>query len=154
MMFAPGFLGRYASKWSAAAEKRMRRLFEYLESPLNYGILWRLRRSNLSDMMMKVLVDADHGGCLDTALSTSGWIVYLSSSDGSTHALIDWASRRQQSTAKSTGEADTVAGAECLQSLLPILDVVESVVGSPVPCALLTDSDAARAAMKTVTAAR
>ena len=91
---------------------------------------------------------ADHGGCLDTARSTSGWNVYLSSPDGSTHALIDWASRRQQSTAKSTGEAETVAGAECLQSFLPILDVVETVVGSPVPCALLTDSDAARAAMK------
>ena len=36
MMFATGFLGRYVSKWSLAAEKRMKRLFEYLESTLNY----------------------------------------------------------------------------------------------------------------------
>ena len=79
----------------------MRHLFEYLESTLNYGSVWRLHHSNLSDMMMKVFVDADHGVCLDTARSTSGWNVYLSSPDGSTHALIDWASRRQQSTAKS-----------------------------------------------------
>ena len=99
-------------------------------------------------MKVKAFVDADHGGCLDTARSTSGWNVHLSSPDGSTHALIDWASRRQQSTAKSTGEAETVVGAECLQSFLPVLDVVETVVGSPVPCALLTDSDAARAAMR------
>ena len=110
----------------------MRRLLEHLESTestLNHGIVWGLRRSNLSEMMMNVVVDTDHSGCVDTHRSTSGWNVCSSNPDGSTHALIDWASRRQQSTAKSTGQAGTVAGAECLQSFLPILDVVRTVVG-------------------------
>ena len=37
MMFATGFLGRYASKWLLAAERRMKRLFVYLESALFFS---------------------------------------------------------------------------------------------------------------------
>ena len=60
-MFATNFLDRHAFAWSLASKKRMQRLFECLESTINHGIIWRIRQSDMSQIMLKMFFDADHG---------------------------------------------------------------------------------------------
>ena len=55
-------------------------------------------------------LEADHAGSYDTAKSTSGWTIELVADR--TKELMDWCSRLQGATAKSTPEAETVAHAD------------------------------------------
>ena len=69
------------------------------------------------------------------------------SDDADMMVLVDWASRRQVATARSTGEAEVVAGADCLQSTAPLAAVLERFFQQLIPYQLRTDSDAARNAI-------
>ena len=94
--------------------------------------------------------DSDHAGCIDTSRSTSGWAVYLKSSDDGdafTALLVDWGSKRQAVVAKSTTEAEVVAINEstCRNSL-PSLGLVEAHLNCEVLLVHRIDSDPARQA--------
>ena len=93
LAFAVNFVARFASKWTVAADKRLKRIFEYLESTLHFGIRWQVHPASIQHLIIQVHVDADHGGCLETARSTSGWNVFVTDGHGML-ALVDWASRR------------------------------------------------------------
>ena len=54
--------------------------------------------------------------------------------------------RRQAATARSTGEAEVVAGADCVQSTFPIASVLEEFECQQLPFQLCTDSNSARTA--------
>ena len=43
-------------------------------------------------------------------------------------ALVHWASRREAATARSTGEAERVRGAECARSTFPVAAALEDFV--------------------------
>ena len=82
LAYAVGFLTRYAANWSEAFDVRLKRVFEYLESTVDHGITWTLMRPDAGYMSMKVFCDADHGGCADTARSTTGWNAFFVGSAG------------------------------------------------------------------------
>ena len=46
-------------------------------------------------------------------------------------ALVHWASRREAATARSTGEAERVAGADCAPSTFPVAAALEDFVCHP-----------------------
>ena len=114
-----GFAGNCIAQLTVAADKRLKRNFEYLESTLHFGIRWQIHPASIQHLIVQVHVDADHADCLDTACSPSGSNVFVTDGHGMS-ALMDWASRRQAATARSTGEAEKVAGADCAQSTFPI----------------------------------
>eukprot|EP00931_Biecheleriopsis_adriatica_P065039 TRINITY_DN3965_c1_g1_i1.p1 TRINITY_DN3965_c1_g1~~TRINITY_DN3965_c1_g1_i1.p1 ORF type:complete len:1301 (-),score=320.83 TRINITY_DN3965_c1_g1_i1:1146-5048(-) len=146
MYFAVGFLSRYTNKWSLAAAKRLHRAMEFLESTLHHGVSWVIDMADRDCLRAQLFVDADHGGCVDTARSTQGFNFFLTGNN--TKALLDSRSQRQDNTAKSTPEAEAVAGANCLQQATPLLAAAEEMFGSSLPLDLLTDNDAARAAFQ------
>ena len=119
---------------------RRKRVFEYLVTTADHGITWTLMRPDAGYMSMTVFCDADHGGCADTARSTNGWNAFFVGSAG-TQALVDWTSRRQAAAAKSTGEAEVVAGSECMGGAMPLAAAASDIFGETIPFELDTDSD-------------
>ena len=72
LVFAVNFVAQFASKKTVAADKRLKRIFEYLESTLHFGIRWQVHPASIQHLTVQLHVDADHAGCLETARSTSG----------------------------------------------------------------------------------
>ena len=142
LAYAVGFLTRYAASWSEAADRRLKRIFEYLEGTLDHGVRWTVYHADAGAIVMKVFTDADHGGCQETARSTTGWNNFLEGPAG-TKALLDWSSRRQQAVAKSTGEAEVVAGAETMTSTMASVATAEFIFGHAVGYSLASDSESA-----------
>ena len=58
--------------------------------------------------------------------------------------IANLASRRQAATARSTGETEVVAGADCVHSTFPIAAVFEEFVSQQLLFQLCTDSNSAR----------
>ncbi|GKB77542.1 retrovirus-related pol polyprotein from transposon TNT 1-94 [Tanacetum coccineum] len=86
--------------------KVVKRIFRYLRGTINMG-LWYLKDSGFE---LTAFSDADHAGCLDTRKSTSGGIQFLGDK------LVNWMSKKQDSTAMSSAEAENVAlSASCAQ---------------------------------------
>lgn len=74
----------------------LKRILRYLKGTLDYGLhLFPTR-----DFRLTAYSDADWGGCPDTRRSTSGYCVYFGDN------LISWSSKRQQSTSRSSAEAE------------------------------------------------
>ena len=60
--------------------------------------------------------------------------------------MLDWSSRRQQAVARSTGEAEVVAGGDALQYMLELHVTLENVFNRALAARVWTDSEAARLA--------
>ena len=144
--FAVGFLSRFVSRWTVASDKRLRRIFEYLASTMDYGVEWWLDPAEFENLQFDTWVDADHAGCMDTARSTTGWNAFIDGTN--TNALVDWSSKRQQAAERSTGGSEHVAGADCVQSTLPLLSATEQVFQQKLLYTLHTDSDSARSSFQ------
>ena len=88
LVFAVNFVARFASKWTVATDKRLKRIFEYLESTLHFGIPWQIHPASIQHLIVQVHVDADHAGCLEKGRSRSGWNVFVTDGHGMC-ALVD-----------------------------------------------------------------
>jgi hypothetical protein len=93
--FAVGVLSRFLTKpqdchWIAA-----KRVMRYLRGTSTYGIVYRRGGGNLLGY-----VDAAYGDCHDTRRSTAGYVFLLGG------GAVSWKSRRQQTVALSTVEAE------------------------------------------------
>ena len=95
-------------------------------------------RDRKGGLWLEMWVDADHAG-EPQRKSTTGWALILKGKYG-TCALIDWASRKQNVVARSSGEAETVALNDALDRVagtnrglcaagIPALDVFEKILG-------------------------
>ena len=77
------------------------------------------------DLILRGYVDADWGGCLETRRSTTGYVFQLNG------AAVVWSSKRQQTVACSTVEAEYIATSEAreaiwLRSLLQEVGITQS----------------------------
>nr|GEZ96689.1 retrovirus-related Pol polyprotein from transposon TNT 1-94 [Tanacetum cinerariifolium] len=63
-------------------------------------------------MALTAYADADHAGCQDTKRSTSGSALFLGDK------LVSWSSKKQQSTAISTTEAEYITMSGCCAQIL------------------------------------
>jgi hypothetical protein len=73
----------------------MKRILRYLQGTPDYGLLRRLRSTDLA-----VYTDADWDGCPDTRRSTSGYAVFLGDN------LVSWSAKRQTVVSRSSAEAE------------------------------------------------
>ena len=87
----------------------VKRIFRYLKGTIDIG-LWYPKCDNFELICYS---DADFGGCKIDRKSTSGTCHFLG------HSLVSWHSKKQNSVALSTAEAEYIAaGLGCAQVIL------------------------------------
>lgn len=74
----------------------LKRLMRYIRGTTAHGLLLFTSPSR----MLTAYSDADWGGCPVTCWSTSGYCVFLG------HSLLSWSSKRQNTTSRSSAEAE------------------------------------------------
>jgi len=150
--FSVGAVARDVLAWGARSDAKLLRIFGYLQGTINYGVLSFAADGkaentvDLSRIELRQYADADHGGCEQTARSTSGWCAYLATPEQTVQCLIDWGSRRQTAVARSTTEAEIVAIADSVtKTALPLAGLVEEAMGREnVAIVQFCDNDASR----------
>ena len=101
-------VARYQADPREAHMVAVKRILRYLKGTVNFG-LWYIKSENFTLM---AYLDADWAGCVDDRRSTSGGAFYLGKS------LVSWHSKKQESVALSTAEAEFIAAtATCTQVL-------------------------------------
>lgn len=144
--YACGVLAREVAKWTVFSDGRLRRLFGDLRRTATLGLLMRVDAEyDGSGLTVVLYTDADHGGDVETARSTSGWILFLSSRDGKLRIVLEWGSKRQMAVSRSTTEAELVsASTACTTAGLPTLSLVEELTDGEVLYKQVIDNEAAR----------
>ena len=109
-------LARDVTRWGRTNDADLGHLLGYLRATSDYGLTMKADvRDRKGDLRLEMWVGADHAGDEDRR-STGGWILMLIGSHG-TRIAIDWASKKQVVTARSSGEAETVALNEAVSDM-------------------------------------
>ena len=134
---AVGLLSRFSSNPSEFHVQCVRRVFGYL-SYSSEATLTYLMHPNDNPNVIRGYTDADYAGEKSTAKSTSGYIYTLHDT------AISWTSKRQESVAESTMEAEYIALAHTGRHAAWIIGFMEE-VGYPLsgPLPLFCDNEAA-----------
>ncbi|GKF30136.1 hypothetical protein Tco_0096478, partial [Tanacetum coccineum] len=94
---------RYQAKPTEKHLHVIKRIFKYLKETVNRG-LWYPKDSSIA---LIAYADADHAGCQDTRLSTSGSMQLLGD------RLVSWSSKRQKSVSISSRKVEYIALSGC-----------------------------------------
>jgi transposase InsO family protein len=105
--YAASLLARYTNNPTEAHWEMALRATSYLANTRNIGLELGGNQSPLEGW-----VDADWAGCHDTRRSTTGYVFKINGS------AITWCSRRQQTVASSTVEAEYIATAEAAREAI------------------------------------
>jgi hypothetical protein len=108
IMFSTCLCARYQSEPKESHLKAVKRIFRYLKGTPNLG-LWYPKDSGFD---LIGYTDADYAGCKLDRKSTSGGCQLLGGK------LVSWSSKKQNSVATSTAEAEYVAAGSCCAQLL------------------------------------
>nr|GFC32073.1 retrovirus-related Pol polyprotein from transposon TNT 1-94 [Tanacetum cinerariifolium] len=108
LQFAICMCARYQARPTKKHVHTVKRIFQYLRRTVNQG-LWYPKDFFVA---LTAFADADHAGCQDTRRSTSGSVQFLG------ERLISWSSKRQNSAAISSTEAEYIALSGCCAQIL------------------------------------
>lgn len=108
ILFSVGLCARYQSCPKESHLSAVKRIFRYLMGTMNLG-LWYSKNSNFEIISYS---DADFAGCKSDRKSTSGTCHFLGNS------LVSWFSKKQNSVALSTTEAEYIAAGSCCAQIL------------------------------------
>nr|GFB34355.1 hypothetical protein [Tanacetum cinerariifolium] len=108
LQFAICMCARYQARPTEKHVHAVKMIFRYLRGIVNRG-LWYPKDSSVT---LTAFADADHAGCQDTRWSTSGSVQFLG------ERLISWSSKRQNSAAISSTEAEYIALSGCCAQIL------------------------------------
>ncbi|XP_062104243.1 uncharacterized protein LOC133815415 [Humulus lupulus] len=108
ILFSVGLCARYQSCPKESHLSVVKRIFRYLIGTMNLG-LWYPKNSNFEIISYS---DADFAGCKSDRKSTSGTCHFLGNS------LVSWFSKKQNSVALSTTEAEYIAAGSCCAQIL------------------------------------
>ncbi|THH33390.1 hypothetical protein EUX98_g798 [Antrodiella citrinella] len=131
LAYAVGVLSQHASRPGKVHWDALMRVYRYLRGTTDYKIVYRgktLRRGD--DLSLLGFVDSDYAGDRNDCLSVSGYIFFLSG------AAISWSSKKQQSTAVSSTEAEYMAGASAAKEavwLRMFLSQLGQLTSAPTP---------------------
>ena len=116
-------LATHIHKWSRNDDKRVRRLYEYINATKHYRLQCFVRDPpELLELF--AYVDADFAGNKEDSKSTSGGLLVLYGP--TTWFPLCWVSKRQTSTSRSTTESEVVSLANFLfLECLPMLDLFD-----------------------------
>jgi hypothetical protein len=108
VMFSVCMCARYQSSPRESHLKACKRILRYLKSTQDVG-LWYPKESSFELIGYS---DSDYGGCKINRKSTSGTCQLLGKS------LVSWSSKKQNSVALSTTEAEYISAGSCCAQLL------------------------------------
>ena len=112
----------------------IKRILRYLQGTVHYG----LRFTGNNDAVLFGYSDSDWAGDLDTRRSTSGYVFRIGD------ATINWCSKRQQTVARSSTEAEYVALSSAAQECIWLRRLLNDVgYGSSVPTTIYADNNGA-----------
>lgn len=134
LSFAIGLLARFQSNPGPAHWKSLLHVLAYVKHTLDYRITYS--RSLGESIKPTGYVDADFGGDLDTRRSTSGYIYMMSGGP------VSWSSKRQQTVALSTTEAEYMAMTRGSQQALWMHNFLSEIgLEQPLPATLHVDNN-------------
>ena len=103
--YTVGVLARYMSKPTMQHWQAAKGLLRYLAGTANYNITFGASE----DASFKGYCDADYAGDIDSRRSTTGYVFVLNG------GAVSWSSKRQQTVAASTTEAEYMAAAAAVK---------------------------------------
>lgn len=112
---AVGVVARFGSNPNKEHMEAVDRIMAYVKGCPDMGEIYR---HDADKPDMHCYVDSDWAGCKDTRKSTTGYVVLLSG------APIAWKSKRQDTVAQSTCEAEYIAGYKAAQEIVWLQDVI------------------------------
>jgi hypothetical protein len=108
LAYALSMCGRYNANPQQPHMDTMNRVYAYIKDTPNLGITYR--KTKQAELIG--YVDASWRNCPDTRRSTTGWVFELAG------GAISWASRRQDTIADSTTEAEYVAASDACKEAI------------------------------------
>lgn len=131
--FAASYLSRWTASPTEAHWQLALRVVSYLVHTRRLGLTLGGKVKDL-----EMYVDADWAGCEASRRSTTGYLAMLYGSP------INWCSRRQQTTAASTMEAEYIAGAEATRDVVWLRSLLKELgINQNFPTPLFIDNQAA-----------
>lgn len=111
----------------------VKRIMRYLKGTIDEGIIYR------PDKVLKLecYSDADHGGCMETGRSTSG--ILCMNAGGP----ISWSSKRQNTVAISSTEAEIVAASEAAREIIWLKSIYKDITNEECQASLNVDNESA-----------
>jgi len=113
-------LSRYMSKPGKQHKTAAKRVLRYLNTTSNYGIVYNSNKNDNdnSEIVITAYSDADWGGSEDRK-STTGYCVFINDN------LISWNTKKQQTIALSTAEAEFMAATEVVKEVKWLTQILQ-----------------------------
>ncbi|KAG8478195.1 hypothetical protein CXB51_027990 [Gossypium anomalum] len=108
ILYAVGLLSRFMHCCNVAHFKAAKRVLRYVKGTLNFGV--KFGRSK--ELKLVGYSDSDWASSVDDMKSTSGYFFSLESS------VFSWSSKKQQTVAQSTAEAEYIAAATAVNQAI------------------------------------
>ncbi|KAB2077313.1 hypothetical protein ES319_A06G092600v1 [Gossypium barbadense] len=121
IMYAVGIVSRYMEKPKQDHLIVAKRILRYIKGTMDQGLFYTYSQS----LKLVGYLDSDYGGDLDDRKSTFGYLFHIGS------AAFSWSSKKQQTIALSTCEAEYMAIATCtcqaiwLKNILGELSIIQ-----------------------------
>ena len=133
LSFAVNQVSQYMEKPKVHHWQAVKRIFKYLKSTVNYGILYSSEGEKIQGYS-----DSDYANCPDTRKSITGYI-FLNA-----NGAITWASRKQPIVTLSSMEAEYVAASSATQEAVWLQRLFMELTGDKVIIPLYVDNASTR----------
>ena len=143
-----GRLSSQITRWTADSDRRLHRVYCYLQDALEVKLTGTLSTADLHSFKIGAWPDADFNGDVHTTKSTSGYWLEVMGDQGRRFPLC-WGARRQGCTTQCTAEAETVSLSACVKNAaIPMQHLLESIFQREIMCEVYEDNSACIAAIK------
>ncbi|XP_040950752.1 secreted RxLR effector protein 161-like [Gossypium hirsutum] len=108
LMHSVSLLSRFMHSCNTTHLKAAKRILRYVKGTLKFGVMFKKG----SELKLTGYSDSDWGGSVDDMRSTSGYFFTLGS------GVFSWSSKKQQTVAQSTAEAEYIAAAAAVNQAI------------------------------------
>ncbi len=134
-------LASHISNWTAECDRRLERLFAYLKSNVSMVLSGSLGEEDAPNVLLRFWPDANLNGDEFHTKSTSGHFLELAGEHSGRGFPLSWGAKKQKGSASSTQDAETTSMAVgAREELIPVQELVELVLGRPVPAVIGEDN--------------
>ncbi|SGY55118.1 BQ5605_C006g03971 [Microbotryum silenes-dioicae] len=136
--FAVSYLARFANNPGSRHWIAVKHVLRYLRATYRDELLYARGETRITGVVG--YSDANRGACVDTLVSTMGYVFYIAGS------AVSWSSKRQSRVANSTTDAEYLALSHAGKEGIYLSQLLEELHVQPVaPAHIFTDNEAAAA---------